>query len=169
MLQKKLLRKSIDIDTLPELIANSNKLLINEWQRPHPLASGNCGNFAIAFSNFLKFHDIDHDIRVFSEYNYKRGMEKTEEAIDSDCNDLIRAFVPGAHVAVCIENKIYDFLGVSSIPTLIQYMKDNWGDEHYWHFKVSSDDEKLPEYCLRSTSYWMEVEDFEEHISKNWL
>lgn len=102
-------------DKLLKLIDKLNDILKHETLSAYPLASGNCGMFAIALSQVMDAMDIDYSFKIFTT------TEHPDTSIPLSWNDAIEHKIIGNHVCICIDGKNYDALGSVSDEALMTF------------------------------------------------
>lgn len=144
-----------------KLIRKMNSYFIKTWEKPFPLASGNCGIFAISLSSFLKEKGIPHHIEVWST--------SVSEKKEFTPMELIKYDILPDHVVVIMENGYsIDFCGVRK-PDYINKLAKTWEIEKLNRYKVIKYFEcGMESYVEEKTRQWLTSEVFNEYIKNNW-
>lgn len=131
---------------------------VNVRNLEHPLATGNCGNFAIAFSKFLSKKKVDHAICVMLE------LFNEEYGFNVDVDELMEEGITCPHMVIVIDNKIIDYQGVNNF-TIMNKLSAEWNMGLTLH-EVDKNHPNLKKYVEYGTCPSISSDIFYEYLNE---
>ena len=104
---RKYLMARLNTVNFNRMLKNLNRHLRKETEREYPLASGNCGNIAIAVSELLKFYEVEHNFVLTTVKNNFSNIGEINE--NTKWEDFKKENYSGIHIAVEVNGEILDF------------------------------------------------------------